>query len=108
MKKISDKKIESLLAAVLALKNFKEARQFFRDLLTEAEITEFANRWQAACMLNQNIPYTTIRGQTGLSSRTIARISSWLQNGKGGYRLMLNRISSKHHRTSSSPGKRLC
>ncbi len=95
--KWDNEKSESLFKAVLALKNINEAKRFFRDLLTEAEIEEFSNRWLAAQMLRDKVPYTVINNRTGLSSTTIARISDWLQNGMGGYKLMLNRISNHHH-----------
>ena len=39
-------------------------------------------------MLDAGNSYREIEEQTGLSSRTIARISHWLKSGKGGYRLM--------------------
>ena len=97
--KWDNKTTENLFKAILALENITEAKRFFRDLLTEAELIEFSNRWKAAQMLDKNISYTTIRGKTGLSSTTIARISKWLKEGCGGYRLMLNKIS---HHTSSS------
>lgn len=93
-------KTEELFEAVLALRNADEAKRFFRDLLTEAELIEFGNRWKAAQMLDQNIPYTAIVEKTGLSSATIARISKWLKSGKNGYRLMLDRLN-KHHHTPS-------
>ncbi len=95
--KWNNKKTESLFRAVLALKDVDEAKCFFRDLLTEAELIEFSNRWQAAQMLENNISYTTISGKTGLSSTTIARISKWLNNGMGGYKLMLKRLALHHH-----------
>lgn len=82
--------------AVLALKNPDEARRFFRDLLTPAEIAEFGRRWQAANMLDANVPYTDIVATTGLSSTTVARVSRWLRGPMGGYRLILNRL--RHHR----------
>lgn len=85
---------EDLLKAVLALKDLKEAKRFFRDLLTETELVEFANRWKAAQMLSNNVPYSTISEKTGLSSTTIARISKWLNDGKGGYKLMLARLQN--------------
>ncbi len=97
--KWDNKKTEELFRAVLTLKNIDEARRFFRDLLTEAELVEFGNRWKAAQMLDQNISYTSIRGKTGLSSATIARISKWLKTGKGGYQLMLARL---HHTNPSA------
>lgn len=93
---LKDKKTESLIQAVLALKNAKEAKAFLRDLLTQEEIAEFGNRWMAAQMLSQKIPYTIISKQTGLSSTTIARISKWLNKGMGGYKLILSRFA-KHH-----------
>ncbi len=85
---------EDLLKAVLALKDLKEAKRFFRDLLTETELVEFANRWKAAQMLSKNVPYSIISEKTGLSSTTIARISKWLNDGKGGYKLMLARLQN--------------
>ena len=95
-----NKQTDNLIKAVLALKNKKEAKKFLRDLLTEEEIIEFGNRWQAAQMLNNKISYTTIRGKTGLSPRTIARISGWVKNGMGGYGLIIKRLSLHHHNSS--------
>jgi TrpR-related protein YerC/YecD len=100
MDKWENRKIKDLLEAILRLKNISEAKRFFRDLLTENELNEFGNRWLAARMLNGNKTYPEIQKRTNLSSRTIARISFWLKEGGGGYRLMINRISS-HHKNSS-------
>lgn len=90
------RKIEELLKAILMLEDLKEAKNFFRDLLTEKELLEFGNRWQAAKMLEQKIPYIEIQEETGLSSRTIARVAKWLFAGKGGYQKVLNKIVSHH------------
>lgn len=94
-----DHKTKNLYNAVLSLRSEKEAQKFFRDLLTEPEIKEFANRWQVAKMLDKKINYEKIAKETGMSSTTIARISKWLNNGMGGYKLMLKRIkdSNKNH-----------
>jgi len=105
MDKWDNSKTQKLWRAILALRNIQEAKKFFRDLLTEQEIREFAKRWDAAQMLNKKIPYSEIAQKTGLSSTTIARISKWLNKGMGGYRLMLKRLS--HHRNSSPCGKGL-
>jgi TrpR-related protein YerC/YecD len=102
----NNKKTDALAEAVLALRSKGEAKKFLRDLLTQDEILEFGNRWQAARMLSENISYTTIRCKTGLSPRTIARISGWLKKGMGGYRLMIKRLALHHH-NSSPPGKGL-
>lgn len=110
---LSNKDTKALLQAILSLKDEKESKKFFRDLLTEAEIKEFANRWKVARMLNQKIQYKDIEKATGMSSTTIARIQKWLTDGMGGYRLMLDRVKIKnpmkktlakaavHHNTTS-------
>ncbi len=90
--KKDDKKINELINAMLLVKNSKEARKFLRDLLTESELIEFGNRWEAARMLEKGVPYTEIIKETGLSSTTVARVSDWLNGGMGGYKLILKRI----------------
>ncbi|MBU2229256.1 hypothetical protein KJ810_02505 [Patescibacteria group bacterium] len=102
MNKWDTKRTEELYKIILSLKNIQEARDFFRDLLTEQEIIELGNRWSAARMLNQNMPYSQIIEKTGLSSTTVARISKWLKKSKGGYKKMLKRINGHRHNSSSS------
>ncbi len=87
---------KQLIQAFLFLKNSNEAERFLRDLMTEAEITEFAKRLEAARLLSRRVQYNTIIENTGLSSTTIARISKWLKGSLGGYSLVLNRITTKH------------
>jgi len=89
-----------LYQAILALKNEDECKRFLRDLLTEPEINEFTNRWKVARMLDQKIQYEKIAKNTGMSSTTIARISKWLNNGMGGYKLILKRLNN--HQASLS------
>ena len=105
MNKKDTRKIKELIAAIAALKNAEETKKFLRDLLTEQELIEFGNRWKTARMLSDNISYSTIKKETGLSSTTIARVSKWLIQGKGGYKLMIEKISKKQHRTKSSQEK---
>jgi TrpR-related protein YerC/YecD len=106
MAKWDNKKTEDLMKAILTLKTTDEAKRFFRDLLTEQEIIEFARRWQAAKMLSKNIPYTQVEKETGLSSTTVARVSKWLNRGMKGYKLALRRLNVHHHNPSF--GKGLC
>jgi TrpR-related protein YerC/YecD len=91
MRKVTPKDIEELYKAILLLEDQKEAKSFFRDLLTEVEIYEFAERWKAARMLAKGVPYTKIIKATGLSSTTVARVARWVKKGTGGYRLALQR-----------------
>jgi TrpR-related protein YerC/YecD len=97
-----DKKTRELFNAILTLKNEEECRKFLRDLLTEAEIKEFANRWKVAQMLDQKIPYEDIATETGMSSTTIARISKWLSTGMGGYKFMLKRMNKKQNKNHTT------
>lgn len=96
----STKKNKQLVQAFLTLKNAEEAQSFLRDLMTENEIQEFANRLEAASLLSKDVQYNAISEDTGLSSATIARIAKWLKGSLGGYRLVLSRLSSHHHNSS--------
>jgi TrpR-related protein YerC/YecD len=96
MKNKLNNDIKSLYEAILVLKTEDECRKFFRDLLTEAEIKEFSNRWKVARMLNKKVPYEIIEKETGMSSTTIARISKWLNKGMDGYKLILFRLNNNH------------
>lgn len=98
-----NKKTKQLYEVILLLETLDEAKRFFRDLLTEAEINEFSNRWKVAQMLDGKAPYEKITQKTGMSSTTIARIQKWLNGKIGGYRLMLEKINKQNknaHHTS--------
>lgn len=86
---------QKLVRALLGLRTPAEAKRFLRDLLTEDEIRMMIARWQVARMLSVGASYREIEEDTGLSTRTIARISKWLKEGEGGYRMMLTRGSAK-------------
>ena len=84
-------------AEVLAsISDVATMQDFLRDVLTEKEIIEISARLEAARMLQAGSKYTDISAKTKLSSRTIARISDWLQNGAGGYCPALE-IANAHH-----------
>ncbi len=87
-----DPKTKELYRAILKVRTVEEAAKFFRDLLTMAEITEFANRWQAVKMLIQGKSYTEIATKLGMSTTTVTRVAHWLKNGLGGYRTLSNRM----------------
>lgn len=83
--------MKNLYKAILTLKTPDEAARFFRDLLTEAEIEEFSNRWQMVKMIARGIPYLEIAHKLGVSTTTVNRVAKWLHNGMGGYKLALDR-----------------
>jgi len=81
-----------LLEAILKVKNTKEATKFFRDLLTIKELDDFSQRWKIARLLNQGLTYSEIARKTKTSTTTVSRVAHWLYRGRGGYKLILERI----------------
>lgn len=94
------KNTQQLAGVFVAINDQKIMQNFLRDVMTEKEIIEISARLQAARMLQQGKKYTEITKETKLSSRTIARISDWMQNGKGGYQAALAVINASHGHTS--------
>jgi TrpR-related protein YerC/YecD len=92
---LRDRQALSLLRALLSLRSVREAQRFLRDLLTEDEIRMIVDRWRVARLLHRGWSYRRIEAETGLSSRTIARISRWLQRGAGGYGVLLERADER-------------
>ena len=74
-------------------------RKFLRDVLTEKEIIEISARLEAARLLRAGVTYTEIVERTRLSSRTVARISSWLRSGNNGYAAALKQIDAHQDHT---------
>src|SRR3990167_7153899 len=92
-----NKKTDELFRAVISLKDVKEAEQFFRDLCTIDEIKEMSERWQIAQMVEKGLPYRGIAKKLEVSTTTVARVALWLNNGAGGYRLILDRLNTHHN-----------
>ena len=92
----TSKQAQQLVLVLSELKDSSSIENFLRDVLTEKEIIEISARLEAARLLNSKEKYTAISEQTKLSSRTIARISEWLQNGTNGYKSAFS-IIDKHH-----------
>lgn len=76
---------KELIRSMLSLRNEEDMASFLRDLLTLAEIEEFANRLQIAKLLLKGISYQKIARETGVSTTTVTRVAHWLFKGCGGY-----------------------
>ena len=85
-----------LAEAFIAIDDLLTMQNFLRDVLTEKEIIEVSARFEAAKMLQSGAKYSDIVAATKLSSRTVARISDWLQNGCKGYEAALKAIDVHH------------
>lgn len=73
----------ALYSAVLALDSPDEARAFFRDLCTPAELQAMADRWAVVELLQQGMPYREIQRLTGVSVTTVGRVARCLLQGSG-------------------------
>lgn len=92
----NEKLPNQLLLAITLLSNSSDLEKFLRDVMTEKEITEISARLEAARLLKEGASYETIAKSTGLSTRTIARISQWLKQGTGGYATALETLTAHH------------
>lgn len=81
-----------LVKALTALKTEDEVAALLRDMLTPAEIEEFANRITIVKLLNEGLPYLEIAKEVGTSTTTVTRVAHWLYNGCGGYQSLLKKL----------------
>lgn len=84
--------MKELFEAIRTIRSSEEAANFFRDLLTIAELEEFASRWQMVKRLKRGESYLTIAKALGVSTTTVTRVAQWLNNGTGGYRTIASRV----------------
>ena len=84
-KTIDDERLEFLYRGILTLDSVEDCRKFFEDLCTPSELVEMSRRMQAAKMLKNNMVYTEIAAETGLSTATISRVNRCLKYNDGGY-----------------------
>jgi TrpR-related protein YerC/YecD len=91
------KEMKELFQVILMLKTEKDVQDFFRDLLTMAELKEFSNRWQMVRMLSAGRPYLEISQTLGVSTTTVARVAYWLNNGAGGYTQIIDLLKSQRY-----------
>ena len=82
---------DDLFDAILALNSSREARNFFYDLCTPAELEGLVDRWRVAQMLMKKVSYRKIAEETKVSTATIARVARFLNNGFDGYKAIIQR-----------------
>ena len=90
-----DDRVRELARSIVALRDEDEALRFLRDLCTVTELRSLAERWAVARLLDDGVSYAEIGRRTGASSATISRVGQWLRYGRGGYRLMIDRLARR-------------
>lgn len=93
--KLRNSMINTLMEAILTLKNQDECYSFFSDICTIHEIKAMAQRLEVAILLEKGHTYIEIGNQTGASTATISRVNRCLNYGQDGYRTVLERMKEK-------------
>lgn len=84
--------MKELFEAIRKIKSTDEAANFFRDLLTIAELKEFSNRWQVVKLLYEGRTYEGVAKHLMISTATVTRVAHWLHHGMDGYRTVAERM----------------
>ena len=87
--------IDALFDAILSLETREECYDFFEDLCTVKEISDMAQRLEAAKLLLDGSTYEQIVKKVEISTATISRINRCIQYGTGGYRQTIEKVREK-------------
>ena len=87
--------IDALFDAILSLETREECYDFFEDLCTVKEISDMAQRLEAAKLLLEGSTYEQIVKTVEISTATISRINRCIQYGTGGYRQTIEKVREK-------------
>ena len=87
--------IDALFDAILSLETREECYDFFEDLGTVKEISDMAQRLEAAKLLLDGSTYEQIVKTVEISTATISRINRCIQYGTGGYRQTIEKVREK-------------
>ena len=88
-------KSDRLYQAILTLETEEECYNFFEDLCTVKEISDMAQRLEAAKMLLDGRTYDQIVKAVEISTATISRINRCIQYGSGGYRDTIEKVRAQ-------------
>ena len=83
---------DALFDAILSLESREECYAFFEDLCTVKEISDMAQRLQAAKLLLDGATYEQIVKAVEISTATISRS---IQYGSGGYRDTIEKVRAQ-------------
>lgn len=93
--RFNDESIDQLFEAILSLEDMGECYRFFEDICTVNEVKSLAQRLEVARMLREEKTYNEIAEKTNASTATISRVGRFLNYGADGYKIILDRLSSK-------------
>lgn len=83
MTNFHSKSIDRLFEVILRLESVEDCYDFFEDVCTIKELTDMAQRLDAAFLLDAGANYQAVSQEAGLSTATISRVSKCLKYGSG-------------------------
>jgi TrpR-related protein YerC/YecD len=89
--------VDALFDAILSLESREECYAFFEDLCTVKEISDMAQRLEAAKLLRGRT-YDQIVKEVEISTATISRINRCIQYGTGGYQSVIEKVSAQENK----------
>lgn len=87
-KETTEKMINELYELIASLKSADDCRDLFRDMCTNKEIEQMAQRIWAARLLLDGKTYNQVIDETDISSATLSRVSRCVQYGNGYSKLL--------------------
>lgn len=84
--------VERLLATC---ENARERRELLGDWFTDAELIDFAERWEIVRRLLDGTPQRTVRDEVGVSISLVTRASTALKNAGKGFRRAHERLRAR-------------
>ena len=93
----------ALFKAILMIESIDEARAFFGDLCTPAEMQAMVDRWAVVQPLIDGESYRDISEKTGVSVTTIGRVARFLTQGNGGYQVVHDRLRQTASESRDNP-----
>lgn len=89
-KETTEKMINELYGLIASLKSADDCRDLFRDMCTNKEIEQMAQRIKAARLLLDGKTYNQVIEETDISSATLSRVSRCVKYGNGYSKLLKN------------------
>ncbi len=87
--------LKDFCAVLIGMKSEDAIFRFLKDLLNRKERLMLVRRLQVAFLLNQGMSYDDIKKNLKVGKATIARISRWLEFGRGGYKDAIEKLSKR-------------
>lgn len=92
---MTNKHRQELIHLLTRINNTKLMDDFLEDLLTPAEFLDIIVRWQIIKLLSQGLPQRKISEKLKVSIAKITRGSRELQDKKGGFWQILDKLNDK-------------